>query len=145
MPSRSEIVLRALEAALAGALPTGAKLLRNSFLPERIPGAGLAILRDGDPGEPEALMSPPSWYYEHRAEIDIVVDRASPAARDLALDALKVSIGAAIARDRTLGGVCDYAVGEAPTTIDLPIDGAEGLKAATITVVLAYASDDTLS
>lgn len=59
MPSKSETVLQALEAALTGSLPAGAKLLRNAYLPERIPSAGLVILRDGDPGEPEPLMSPP--------------------------------------------------------------------------------------
>lgn len=144
MPSKSETVLQALEAALAGALPSGAKLLRNAYLPERIPGAGLVILRDGDPGEPEPLMSPPTWVYEHRAEIDIIVDRSSPGARDAVFDALKLAIGLALARDRTLGEVCDYALGEAPAPVDLAIDGAEGMKAATIAVVLAYATDDPL-
>jgi hypothetical protein len=145
MPSKSETVLQALEAALTGALPAGARLLRNAYLPERIPSAGLTILRDGDPGEPEPLMSPPAWLYEHRAEIDVIVDRASPDARDAAFDALKLAIGLALARDRTLGGVCDYALGEAPAPVDLAIDGAEGMKAATIAVVLAYATEDPLS
>ena len=148
MPSKSETVLQALEAALTGALtgalPGGARLLRNAILPERIPPAGLVILRDGDPGEPEALMSPPAWLYEHRAEIDVVVDGAGPDIRDAAFDAIKLAIGAAIAADRTLGGACDYALGEAPAPVDLAIDGAEGMKAATITVVLNYASDDPL-
>ena len=144
MASTSETVLEALAARVGAALPAGATFLRNALLPERVPAAGIVILRDGDPGEPEALMSPPLYCYEHRAEIDVVVDRASAAERDAAFDALKLAIGAAIAADRTLGGLCDYVLGEAPAPVDLPIDGAEGLKAATIGVVLAYATEDPL-
>ena len=74
-----------------------------------------------------------------------MVDRASAADRDLAFDALKLAIGTAVAADRTLGGTCDYALGEAPAPVDLPIDGAEGMKAATIGIVLAYATEDPLN
>jgi hypothetical protein len=145
MASTSETVLAALAARVGAALPAGAVFLRNALLPERVPAAGIVILRDGDPGEPEALMSPPFYFYEHRAELDVVVDSASAADRDAAFDALKLAIGAIIAVDRTLGGLCDYVLGEAPAPVDLPIDGAEGLKAATIGVVLAYATSDPLT
>jgi hypothetical protein len=152
--STSEKVLKALLSALETAKPAGAKVLRNEVLPERIPAAGLIILRDGNPGEPEPLMSPPHYYYEHRAEVDIIVDRPAKlqtqaqgsvtSARDSTFDALKQAVGAAIAADRTLGGLCDYALGEAPAPLMLPIEGAEGFKAATIPVVLAYGSPDPL-
>lgn len=141
--STSEMVLKALLAALDAAKPSGARVLRNEVLPERIPSAGLIILRDGSPGEPQALMSPPHYYYEHRAEVDVLVDRP-PSARDAAFDTLKQAVGAAIAADRTLGGLCDYVLGEAPAPLMLPIEGAEGFKAATIGVVLAYGSPDPL-
>jgi len=143
MPSKSETVLQALNAALATTLPTGAKLLRNAVLPERVPAAGVMVLRDGNPGTPEALMSPPLYVYEHRAEIDVVVE-GTEAAREAAFDALKLAIHAAIDADRTLGGLCDYAIGEAPAPINLAIEGAEGFKAATIPVVLTYGTADPL-
>lgn len=143
MASKSETVLQALNTALATTLPTGAKLLRNAVLPERIPAAGIMILRDGSPGTPEALMSPPLYVYEHRAEIDVVVE-GKEAAREAAFDALKLAIHAAIDADRTLGGLCDYAIGEAPAPINLAIEGAEGFKAATIPVVLTYGTADPL-
>jgi hypothetical protein len=143
MPSKSEAVLQALNAALAATLPTGAKLLRNAVLPERIPAAGVMVLRDGNPGTPEALMSPPLYVYEHRAEVDVVVE-GQEAAREAAFDALKLAIHAAINADRTLGGLCDYAIGEAPAPINLAIEGAEGFKAATIPVVLTYGTADPL-
>jgi hypothetical protein len=143
MPSKSEAVLQALNAALATNLPIGAKLLRNSVLPERVPAKGVMILRDGNPGTPEALMSPPLYVYEHRAEVDVVVE-GKEAALEAAFDALKLAIHAAIKADRTLGGLCDYAIGESPAPINLAIEGAEGFKAATIPVVLTYGTPDPL-
>jgi len=143
MPSKSEAVLQALNIALATTLPNGAKLLRNAVLPERVPANGIIILRDGSPGTPEALMSPPLYVYEHRAEVDVVVE-GTETAREAAFDALKLAIHAAIDADRTLGGLCDYAIGESPAPINLAIEGAEGFKAATIPVVLTYGTPDPL-
>jgi hypothetical protein len=143
MVSKSETVLQALNAALATTLPAGAKLLRNAVLPERVPAKGVMILRDGNPGTPEALMSPPLYVYDHRAEIDVVVE-GKESEREAAFDALKLAIHAAIEADRTLGGLCDYAIGEAPAPINLAIEGAEGFKAATIPVVLTYGIADPL-
>jgi len=143
MPSKSEAVLQALHSALLGRLPYGAKMLRNAVLPERIPAAGVMVLRDGSPGTPEALMSPPLYVYEHRAEVDVVVE-GTETAREAAFDTLKLAIHAAIDADRTLGGLCDYAIGESPAPINLAIEGAEGFKAATIPVVLTYGTPDPL-
>ena len=88
----------------ASALPATA--LRGEVLPERVPTEGLLILRDGEPGEPEVTLSPLRYHYQHRAEIEAVVQGA---ARDTDFDTLTASIGAALAADRTLGGLCDWA------------------------------------
>jgi hypothetical protein len=110
-------------------------------LPERVPSEGLLILRDGEPGELEVTLSPPAYHYQHRAEIEAVVQGGD---RDAAFDALTASIGTALAADRTLGGLCGW-VAEAPRLVDLPVEGAASLKAATIAVVLHYTTDDPLS
>lgn len=144
MPTKVETVLAALAARIASGLPTGAHFERNGTLPTRVPAAGVAILRDGDPGEAESWLSPPGFYYEHRAELDLIVDRPGPAARDSAFDTLKAAVGAALAADRTLGGAVDWAQPEAPVPADLPIEGAEGMKAATVPILLAYATTDPL-
>lgn len=141
--SYMEAVLKALVASIEGSLPSGATILRNAVLPTRIPAEGLVIVRDGSPGEPEVLMSPPLYYYEHEAEVEIIVDRPAPA-QEAAFDALKQAVGAAIEANRTLGGLCDYVLGQSPAPIMLPIDGGEGMKAATIPVVLMYGSPDPL-
>lgn len=144
MTSRSEEVLQALFAALRAHAPAGATVLRGEVLPERVPAPGLMILRDGDPGEPEVTMSPTWYWYDHRAEIEAIAD-APTDDRHAIFDALKRSVAEALAADPTLGGVCDYAIGEAPQPADIPIEGAEGFKAAIIPVVLSYGTPDPLT
>lgn len=144
MASTTETVLQALSALMSAKLPTGAGYMRNEAIPTRIPAAGVVILQDGDPGVPEVLISPPCYVYEHRAEVDIICDRATAPDVDAAFDAIKTAIGTAIAADRTLGGLCDYVLGEAPAPLELNIEGAEGLKAATLFIVLTYGSPDPL-
>lgn len=138
MPTPRETILTALHARLK-TLPATA--LRGEVLPERIPAAGLIILRDGDPGEPEITMSPLRYHYQHSAEIEVVVQSAG---RDAAFDSLIASIGAALEADRTLGGLCDWIEPEAPKPVDLPVEGAAALKAASITVTLHYTTASPL-
>ena len=136
MPTRRETILAALHARLS-ALP--ATSLRGDVLPERIPPAGLLILRDGEPGEPEVTLSPLRYHYQHRVEIEAVVQGAD---RDAAFDTLCASIGTAITTDRTLGGLCDWVEAEAPRPVDLPVEGAASLKAGIVPTILHYASRD---
>ena len=140
MPTSRESALAALHARLL-ALPATA--LRGDVLPERIPATGLIILRDGNPGEPEVTLSPLTWFYQHRAELEVVIQAGS--GRDALFDALTADIGVALAADRTLGGLCDWVEAEAPEPVDLPIEGAAALKAAVIIVVLHYATTDPLT
>ncbi len=109
-----------------------AAVLRGDVLPERVPIDGLVILRDG---EPEVTLSPLAYHYQHRAEIEAVLQSAD---RDAAFDALTASIGAALAADRTLSGLCEWGEVEAPHPVDLPVEGAASLKAAVIPVMLHY-------
>ncbi len=140
MASTRETILAALHARLQ---TLAATVLRGEALPERVPAAGLIILRDGDPGEPEVTLSPLTYFYEHRAEIEVVIQSGS--GRDALFDDLTGAIGALLAADRTLGGLCDWVEAEAPEPTDLPIEGAAALKAAVIIVVLHYASADPLT
>jgi len=137
-PTPRETILAALHARLS-ALPANA--LRGEVLPERVPAEGLLILRDGEPGEPGVTLSPLAYYYQHRAEIEAVVQGSD---RDTAFDTLTASIGTALAADRTLGGLCDWIEAEAPRPVDLPVEGAASLKAAVIPVVLHYSISDPL-
>jgi hypothetical protein len=140
MPTTRETVLAALLARLQ---PLAAPTLRDEVLPERIPAAGLIILRDGQPGEPEVTLSPLRYHYQHRAELEIIVQAGT--GRASAFDDLIAAIGSALDSDRTLGGLCDWVEPEAPASVDLPIDGAAALKAAVITLNLHYTSTGPLA
>ena len=140
MPTTRETVLAALQARLQ---PVAALMLRDDVLPERIPAAGLIILRDGQPGEPEVTLSPLRYHYQHRAELEVVVQAGT--GRASAFDTLIAAIGTTLEIDRTLGGLCDWVEPEAPASVDLPIEGAAALKAAIVTVVLHYTTNGPLA
>jgi len=140
MPTTRETILAALHARLQ---PLAALTLRDEVLPERIPPAGLIILRDGQPGEPEVTLSPLRYHYEHRAELEVVVQ--APNGRASTFDNLIAAIGTALEADRTLGGLGDWIEAEAPASVDLPVEGAVTLKAAVITVVLHYTTTGPLA
>lgn len=140
MPTTREAILTAMHARLQ---PLAATVLRDEVLPERIPAAGLIILRDGQPGEPEVTLSPLRYHYQHRAELEVVVQAGT--GRVSAFDSLITAIGAALEADRTLGGLCDWVEPEAPASVDLPVEGAAALKAAIITVVLHYTTAGPLA
>jgi hypothetical protein len=135
MPTARETILDALLMRLQ---QLSALVLRDDVLPERIPAAGLIILRDGQPGEPEITLSPLRYHYQHRAELEVVVQAGT--GRTSTFDTLIAAIGTALEADPTLGGLCDWVEPEAPASVDLPIDGAAALKAAVVTVVLHYTS-----
>lgn len=140
MPTTRETILAALFARLQS---LAALSLRDDVLPERIPAAGLIILRDGQPGEPEVTLSPLRYHYQHRADLEVVVQAGT--SRASAFDTLIAAIGTALEADRTLGGLCDWVEPEAPASVDLPIEGAAALKAAVITVVLHYTTTGPLA
>ena len=136
MPTPRETILTAL-ADLLRTVPH-VPVLRGEVLPERIPPSGLMILRDGNPGEPGVTLSPLMYHYQHRAELEVIVQTGED--RDTRFDRLLGRIEAAISADRTLRGRCDWVEAEAPEPVDLPVEGAVSLKAAVIPLVLHYAS-----
>jgi len=141
--SPREQVLAAIAARLAGV--AGATILRNAALPQIIPPGGLVIMGDGDPGEPTVILSPLAYLYDHRVDIDVVVREHDPAARDALFDALLVDIAAALHAERTLGGLADWIEVLPARPAEIPVEGAETLKAATLTCIVTYETADSLA
>ncbi len=143
MASKRETVLLALEAALRGPLELArVDFRRNEVLPARIGREGLAILRDGDPGEPEVWLSPRAFYYEHEAQIEVFVQ--SEAGREAAMDAILMTISQALAVDRSLGGLCDWVEPRAPEPSDVPVEAGLPFRGVTVGILLAYSTTDPL-
>ncbi len=141
--SKTEQILEALKGLLQSV--PGAKVERNTTLPEKIPAGGLIVLRDGDPGEPEqALGGFGSAYYGHRVEIEVYVADGDDAARDAAFDVLLQEIGSALEDDPTLGGVAFGMTYGRPSVDVEAVDGAAAIKTATLAVVVDYETDTPL-
>jgi hypothetical protein len=142
--SKAEQLLETLKALLE-TVP-GVRVERNSVLPEKIPDGGLAIVRDGDPGEPEqALGGFVSAYYQHAVEIEVYVEEGDAAARDAAFDAFLQQVGAALEADPTLGDlVFGMTYGRPEPSIEA-VAGAPAIKAATLAVTVDYETDTPLS
>ncbi len=141
MPSVREQILVALMARLE-TVP-GATAKREAPLPETVPSGGLIILRDGDPGDPEVILSPVTYLWEHQAGIDIILQRGQDD-DSVALDAVLMAVGTALAADRSLGGLAEWLDWGAPKTTGLAIDGAAALRGATVPVTIHYSSPDPL-
>ncbi len=126
MPTTRETIFTALVDLLRTVphLP----VLRGEVLPERIPPSGLMILRDGNPGEPGVTLSPLMYHYQHRADLEVIVQTGEE--RDARFDRLIGRIGAAIAADRTLRGRCDWVDAEVPEPVDLSVEGGAAIRAA---------------
>ena len=145
MTSKREIILDILLGKLRRLKVPGFNVERNEPWPAELPTKGLVILRDGDPGEPEVILSPLSYSYEHAAELEVFVQAGTSDERDNAFDHMLQQIGGVLADDRTLGGYCDWVEARAPEPAEIPTIGAEGIKAATVPVILHYTTSDPLA
>ena len=116
---------------------------RNTILVMLNANGAQLFMRDGQPGEPEVTLSPLHYHYQHRAELEVVVQVGT--GRASAFDDLISAIGTALETDRTLGGLCEWVEPEAPASVDLPVEGAAALKAAVIAVVLHYTTTGPLA
>jgi hypothetical protein len=144
MTSKREQVIETIVALVAAALPA-AKVERNAAKPERIPPGGLAIVRDGDPGEPEVLLSPLTYLYTHRIPVEIAARESGTQSREQVLDIMLAAIGAAVAANRTLDGLCDFLEVEAPATADIDAVGAQTARWADAAIVASYGTPDPLN
>ena len=132
-----ETALAALKATLAAALPL-ARVRRAEPLPDRYDPGGDVRIGDGDPGQPEVTLSPLVYTFRHAVPVVAVAQHATAATRAAMLDALLTTIGAAIAADRTLGGVVIWADVSAPEMDAEGHIGATSVGTATIIVTLVY-------
>jgi hypothetical protein len=142
--SKAEQVLEALRGLLE--LVPVALVQRNSVLPEKVPGGGLIIVRDGDPGDPEqALGGFGNAYYQHAVEIEVYLEEGDAAGRDAAFDGLLQQIGAALEADATLGGLAFGLTYGRPEAAIEAVPSAPAIKSATLAVTVDYETAAPLS
>jgi len=140
MASKREEVLQALLAQLQ-TVPLG-KVERNRLRPERIPPEGLIILRDGEIGEPEVLLSPLSYIWTHAARVEVFSASVDP---DAHLDTLLTSIATVLGVDPALGGEIDQMEIGAPDFDGAAPEGGPDVKAAIVPIRLVYETSNSLT
>ncbi len=139
MASKRELVLQALFARLQ-TIPL-VKVERNRLRPERVPPEGLLILRDGELGDPEVLLSPLLYVWTHAARVEIYTAAGD---LDAHMDALLVGVGNALGANPTLGGLVD-AMDIGPPDFDgAAPEGGPDIKAAIVPVRLTYETTHAL-
>jgi hypothetical protein len=143
MSSVRETALQALFTLLQGV--AGVTVKRGEILPVKIPDSGLIILFDGEVTVAETLLSPLRYLIQHRAEVQVAVQKTTASARNASLDGILTAIAGALTANPTLSGTVDVAVLEAPQVTDEPIEGAAGLKIASIPVLLEYIANTPIS
>ncbi len=143
MPSKPEQILEAIKTLLM-TVP-GAKIERNTAVPEKIPTSGLIVLRDGDPGEPEtALGGFGGVYYSHGIEIELYIEEGDATVRDATFDTLVQSIGTVLETDPTLGDLVFGMSCARPEINTEAVAGAPAIKTGTIIVTVEYETNSLL-
>lgn len=128
-----ETRLTALEMLAKAAL--SGDFRRDEPLPAEIPSVGLIIMESGETGEPE-ITFPLTYHYRHAVPFTIYVQQHEDA--EDVIDALRQELGAAIAADRTLGGLCDWVEAQITETDTVPFTGTTTLRFERITVTMSY-------
>ena len=117
---------------------------RNSALPERLSDHAMAILRDGEMGEPELTLSPVMYHWQHETLVELFVADPDAARRDARMDALLVQLEELLAANPGLGGAVDFCVAGTPKFEELFVEGAAGIKSCVVPIVLHYSSASAL-
>jgi hypothetical protein len=142
--SQRENAIGALFSVL-GQLSLGTTVKRNAALPERVTDQAMAILRDGEMGEPEVSLSPLTYHWQHQVAIELFVAEPDASTRDARMDGLLMELATLIEAERTLGGVVEHTEIGPPKFDELAPDGTSGIKACLLPVVLHYSSTGPLN
>lgn len=147
--SKRLTVQAALAALMVAALP-GADhhaLEDSADRPRRVSPLGTVVLRDGDPGDPEMDLSPPAYHYQHRFPVEILAYASAQPLRTV-LDAMASAIGAAVAADPTLGGLCNHVDVTALDMVDLigpASPGGPSQKGGIFEIIADYTTSNPLN
>lgn len=140
-------VLRAIKCLVASALPfsTVEGLDNDAPVPARPTPGGRAIIRSGDPGEPEVDLSPLAYNYEHSIPIELTAAQDTTGYSEEILDEMMTAIGRAIEADRTLGGLVTWLEASSPLTEDIYIATAPVEGRADLTIIATYVTSNPLT
>jgi hypothetical protein len=130
--------LAALEAVIKAAVEAAGK----TFVRDEEPDAtrdGVVVMTDGNPGEPEVLLSPRRYCWLHKVEFEIAAKGKNR--KTVVEDIIKL-FEPALAADRTLDGAVDgVSIEDPPDGADYDVDGAETEYSAVVKITADYTTD----
>lgn len=145
MASHREQVIVGFLARLVSAFPA-AEVERDAPWPKRPAPGGQVILHDGDPGEAEESFSPHQFTWRHELELELFAPTAPTVEqRHQLMDDMLTTLDAAIASDRSLGGLCAWLEpSSSARPDDVTTENGQPLRAAQVTVMAEYTTSSRL-
>lgn len=125
-------------------LPIPPRVVRNPMVPEDPGHGGVVAIMDGERLEETPILSPLSWFIEHRAEIQVTIrgrDEDEMAAR---LEALVRTISLALDAEPQLGGLSDWARCTGPAYDNNEVDGVY-MRTATIGFIVQFSTEGSVA
>ena len=147
MPSKSEQVIQAVESLLNGITAVTKIVKRGGERPKDIKNRdAYYILLDGEPGDPDGplLGDLPPWYYQHRIEVEIYVQKGDEDTRQSTFDTALQAIETGFDADPTLGGLIKGFQFRRPEAIETGPEGDAGIKSASLPIFVEYESNTRL-
>ncbi|WP_294312746.1 hypothetical protein [uncultured Sphingomonas sp.] len=145
--SKRLVVLEAVKALIVEAAPMAEVLGLDGgeAAARRTHPDGIIEVGAGDLGEPEAMLSPLTYLYDHTIPVEVV------GTSEMAIDAIMTAIGLGVAANRTLGGLCDWLDVTAAATESLGATDERGNLAArpdrggSFTIIASYSTPNPLA
>ena len=139
-------VIAAIAALATSAWPAATVLClaNDADMPQRISDEGLVIVREGDPGEAQIDLSPPTYNYEHLIPVELFAVASGVLSARQRVDQMVAAFSPVIAANRTLGGLVDYLDGTAPATGAIYQKGVEAAHGASVPLTASYSTTDPL-
>lgn len=139
-------VIAAVAALVQATFPTAEVLCldNEAEMPNRIGDSGMVIVREGEPGDPQIDLSPPTYNYDHLIPVQVIARGDGVLSAKQVVDQLVGLLSPVIAANRTLGGLVDYLEGTAPATGAIYSKGVEIGHGAEIPLTASYSTPDPL-
>lgn len=153
MPTKHERIAEAVRAAIAARVlaDVGPEVSVVRSAPEEhqieLARRGVINIAEQDTVETDRVFGVTRRYFRAVLTAEVIVQGLTPAERDARLDAIYTAIGAAMAADRTLGGIADYVDVSGPgAPVNALWQGASNIKAGSIEIAVDYSTgEDNLS
>jgi hypothetical protein len=134
--------IAALEATIRAAVTV--PVTRDETRARKPTVGGLILLREGEGEIEQVIMSPLYYQMRHTVPVVLMVPHTTTiAAARATMDALMVSVHAAIVGNRTLGGVAEWVQPNPPSFEEEEQDGAGAMLAALLPVEIQFTAPDS--